>query len=124
MAHLTAWDRFILCLALLLISISYWYCWITVEDSADYVIIYTPSELPLRINLQRTQKVHIQGYLGESILEIDHGRIRFFKSPCHNQHCVQSGWLSKDGDFAVCIPNQVSIELHNSHTIPLDSISY
>ena len=36
---------------------------------------------------------------------------RYTQSPCRNQYCVHQGWLSRAGQVAVCLPNQISLEL-------------
>jgi hypothetical protein len=59
-------------------------------------------------SLSRNQIVTVQGRAGESVLEIRDGRVRFSHSPCREKICIRSGWLSKGGDFAACLPNGVS----------------
>ena len=41
--------------------------------------------------------------------EIRDHRIRFLSSDCPDQICVKSGFLSRDGDTAICMPNRVSL---------------
>ena len=73
------------------------------------------------LNLQRD--VHVQGPLGEAVIHIAQGKVRFAKSPCHNQYCVHQGWLTHTGQVAICLPNQVSLELVGEQK-PYDSLNY
>lgn len=43
------------------------------------------------------------------VLEIQEHEIHFKSSTCPDQICVHAGWLWRDMDIAVCMPNQVSI---------------
>ncbi|MEQ1673721.1 MAG: NusG domain II-containing protein, partial [Candidatus Nitrotoga sp.] len=37
--------------------------------------------------------------------------------------CVQQGWLKQAGEIALCLPNQVSVELSNGKS-SYDSLNY
>ena len=74
-------------------------------------------------DLNQTRVLKISGALGISYISIHDGKVRFKQSPCHNQYCVHQGWLSHAGQVAICIPNQVSLQLlgkQNSY----DSLNY
>ena len=75
------------------------------------------------LSLEQTRTLEIPGPLGISRIHIDHGKVRFEQSPCHNQYCVHQGWLSKAGQVAVCLPNRVSIELLGANKL-YDSLNY
>ena len=44
-------------------------------------------------------------------VEIDNGRVRVLNSRCPDQVCVHSGWLSKAGQTAACVPAGVSLRV-------------
>ncbi|HEY9268157.1 MAG TPA: NusG domain II-containing protein [Methylotenera sp.] len=73
------------------------------------------------INQQRYIKV--QGAMGDAFIHISQGKVRFSKSPCHNQYCVHQGWLTRSGQAAICLPNQISLELIGEQK-PYDSLNY
>ena len=79
--------------------------------------------------LNQNRTIHVHGPLGDSIIQISHaagkndGQVRFIASPCSSQYCVHQGWLKRAGQVAVCLPNQVSIELLGEKK-PYDSLSY
>ena len=74
-------------------------------------------------DLNQARELHIKGPLGESIIVINNGQARFKQSPCPNQYCVHQGWLSHAGQVAICLPNQVSLQLLGAKS-KYDSLSY
>ncbi len=75
----------------------------------------------LSLNQEKTLDVH--GPLGDSRIVIHHGQVRFERSPCPNQYCVHQGWLKRAGQVAICLPNQVSLELLGGEKT-YDSLNY
>ena len=74
-------------------------------------------------NSRRNRSVTIAGPLGETVVEIQGQRARIARDPSPKQYCVHQGWLQKTGDAALCLPNQVSIEIAGAnHNV--DSINY
>lgn len=59
------------------------------------------------------------GYHNE--ITVEGGRIRFSESDCPDQVCVHTGWLSKPGQTAVCLPNRVVITIEGA--AQLDAVS-
>lgn len=43
------------------------------------------------------------------VLEVRDHEIHFKSSTCPDQICVHAGWLRRDMDIAVCMPNRVSV---------------
>lgn len=55
-------------------------------------------------------EVDLDALLGVGVvLEVENHEIHFKSSTCPDQICVHAGWLWRDMDIAVCMPNQVSI---------------
>lgn len=74
-------------------------------------------------DLNQSKELHIKGPLGESIIIINKGQARFKQSPCPNQYCVHQGWLSHAGQVAICLPNQISLQLLGAKNT-YDSLNY
>lgn len=74
-------------------------------------------------DLNQTRELHIHGPLGESHISIAQGKVRFKQSPCTNQYCVHQGWLQRAGQVAICLPNQISLQLIGENK-PYDSLNY
>lgn len=72
--------------------------------------------------LNNSESVYINEPIKQVILA-EKGRIRFLESDCPNQICVKTGWLTKSGDRAVCMPSKVVITIVGD-TKQVDSISY
>jgi hypothetical protein len=106
-------DRIIIALAILFIIWLYQHYWIK-PDKANYALISIANQDTIKINLHKDQKLNIQGAIGKSIIEISKGRIRFLTSPCHNQQCVHTGWLTHGREIVVCLPNQITIQMQEN----------
>lgn len=74
-------------------------------------------------DLNQTRDLHIHGALGDSLISIAQGKVRFKQSPCNNQYCVHQGWLSHAGEVAICLPNQISLQLMGAKN-NYDSLNY
>lgn len=74
-------------------------------------------------SLGQDRIIEVRGPLGSSQVQIRQGQVRFSHSPCRNQYCVHQGWLSRAGQVAICLPNQVSIELLGGERA-YDSLNY
>lgn len=74
-------------------------------------------------DLNQTRELHLHGPLGLTHISIQQGKVRFKQSPCNRQYCVHQGWLSKAGQIAICLPNQISIQLIGAQQA-YDSLNY
>ena len=57
--------------------------------------------------LAEDRTITVSGPLGETILEIQDGAVRFVDSPCRDRICVAAGELAATGQWAACLPNRV-----------------
>ena len=113
-ALLTPADKLVLLLGTMLVIFSYVHFW--QSSPAQFAIIQSPQQDKLIVDLTRNQTLHIQGQLGESLIEVNQGRIRFVASACTNKRCIQSGWHQHGGDLTACLPNRVSLQLSGDTT--------
>jgi hypothetical protein len=74
-------------------------------------------------DLNQARELIIHGTLGDSLISINQGKVRFKQSPCNNKYCVHQGWLSRAGQVAICIPNQISLQLIGTKS-SYDSLNY
>lgn len=121
MYYSTIADKIIIALAIIFIVWLYQHYWIK-PDKANYAQILVANQAPIKINLHEDKKLNIEGAIGKSIIEVSKGRIRFVTSPCHNQQCVHTGWLTHGREIAVCLPNQITIQMQD--TEEYDAIVY
>lgn len=69
-----------------------------------------------------TENLTIEGYRGESYVEISGNRVRMVDSACPDKLCVRTGWISRSGESVVCLPNRVVIEIKSGEGGP-DAVS-
>jgi len=124
LALLTLADVIILLLAIFLIIWLMLHYWFSVGSPATYAIITIADKSPLRVNLDRHDKLHVAGSLGESILVVELGKIRFIASPCSGKQCIHTGWLTHGGDFSACLPNKISVIVNGTDNEQFDAIAY
>jgi hypothetical protein len=75
-------------------------------------------ELPLATNAVYA----ITGPLGVSEVEVRERRVRIARDPSPKQYCVKQGWLTRPGETALCLPNQVSIQIAGG--VGYDSLNF
>ena len=87
------------------------------------VLIRKGGEIFTEVSLFKDRKVEVPGPLGVSLVVISGGAARVAKDPGPRQYCVRQGWLRNAGDAAICLPNQVSVELLGGNK-RYDSLNY
>lgn len=92
-------------------------------DAATRVIIRAGGAVVQQLSLDRDQRIVVAGPLGHSVVEVTAGRARVASDPSPRQLCVKQGWLRHAGDAAICLPNQLSVELAGA-TRRYDSVNY
>lgn len=74
-------------------------------------------------DLNQARELIVHGKIGNAHISIQQGKVRFKQSPCSSQYCVHQGWLSRAGQVAICLPNQISLQLLGAKS-PYDSLNY
>ncbi len=100
-----------------------WWAWFAPSTAADTALIRAAGKLVHSVPLTHARTLTIPGPLGPTRIAIEPGRARVLADPSPRQLCVKQGWLAHAGDAALCLPNQVSLELTGRHT-PYDSLGY
>jgi len=92
-------------------------------DLADKAIIRSGGKIFRETTLSRDQQIEVPGPLGISVIVIRQRKVRIASDPGPRQYCVRQGWLEQAGEIALCLPNQVSVELVGN-TKRYDSLNY
>lgn len=98
------------------------------KDSISKEAIISQNNTVLdRVRLDRIEGRYVISYTGEypGTIEAEKGRIRFLHAECPDQVCVHTGWISRPGQIAVCLPAGVIIRIEGHDTdndIDLDII--
>lgn len=87
------------------------------------LIIRSAGKVVAESDLNSNRSFEIQGPLGMTLITVENRRVRVARDPSPRQYCVRQGWLSHAGEAALCLPNQVSVELAGAAKI-YDSLSY
>ena len=93
------------------------------SGTGDKVIIRSGGTIVAETSLLQDQTYNIKGPLGTSLITVRNHRARVAADPSPRQYCVKQGWLSHPGEAAICLPNQVSIEIAGSKKL-YDSLNY
>ncbi|MDD4929627.1 MAG: NusG domain II-containing protein [Gallionella sp.] len=97
--------------------------WLWSGEMADKAVIRSGGKIFREVQLSHDQKIEVPGPLGISVIAIQNRRARIISDPGPRQYCVRQGWLQQAGEIALCLPNQVSVELVGSKK-RYDSLNY
>ena len=61
--------------------------------------------------MNQDREIIVNGKLAPAKVVIRDGRVRILNSPCPLKICENKGWISKKGDFIICVPNRVIIRI-------------
>lgn len=100
-----------------------WGAWFAPSTVADTALIRAAGKIVHSVPLTHAQTLVVTGPLGPTRIEIEPGRARVQADPSPRQLCVRQGWLARAGDAALCLPNQVSLELRGRQS-PYDTLGY
>ena len=93
------------------------------REDGVVVEIYNEGGLYQRLDLRQAASVKVRGPLGDSIISVKNGQVRFLDSPCPDKLCVHMGAISKTGGTLICAPNRVSVRVVGQADGP-DAVSY
>ncbi len=120
-AHIKSGDWIVLSLAM---AATAWLAIVLWQGGpADRAIIRAGGKIFREVPLSRDQVIEVSGPLGVSTIAIRNRQARIAADPSPRQYCVRQGWLKQAGEIAVCLPNQISLELAGN-VKRYDSISY
>ena len=116
-----AGDWFVIVSSLILVFVLFQSLWH--DEHAAKLRIRQGDAIYATLSLDQERTLDIHGPLGNSRIVIHQGQVRFEHSPCSNQYCAHQGWLKRAGQVAICLPNQVSLELLGAKKA-YDSLNY
>ena len=64
--------------------------------------------------LSEDREIHVEGPVGQSVVEIHNGEAKFTHSDCSDELCVQMGAIAGPGEWAACLPNEVFLSTTGS----------
>jgi hypothetical protein len=87
----------------------------TIEKTA----VITQNNVVLKeIRLDKVSGTLTINYQGKypGTIEAKNGQIRFLNATCPDKVCVHTGWISRPGQIAVCLPDGVMIKITGKST--------
>ena len=63
------------------------------------------------VSLDQPQKVRIEGLLGSCEVEIGALGARITRASCPHGICVRRGWVRREGEVVVCVPNRLVLTI-------------
>jgi len=97
--------------------------WAWSGEQGDTAVIRAAGRVVETTSLARARMLAVDGPLGTTQIEIQPGRARIARDPSPRQLCVKQGWLTQSGQAALCLPNQVSLEIRG-RTSAYDTLGY
>lgn len=88
---------------------------------ADKLVVRSGGKIFAELSLTRNAILPVPGPLGLSQVQVANRKARIAADPSPRQYCVKQGWLSQPGEAAICLPNQVSIEIEGGS---YDTLNY
>ena len=78
-----------------------------------------------RYSLDNDQIITLEGAIGSTVLEIKDHNVAITKSPCTNQTCVHSGWISNPNSFIACVPGKilVTVDSQDKNEMEVDDVA-
>lgn len=89
---------------------------LTGEADAATAVVIKDGEVIKRIDLENIDKpfsFEINDEYYDQIVA-EKGRIRFKEADCPDRVCVNTGWISRPGQIAVCLPNGIIVKIEGS----------
>ncbi|MBA1148366.1 NusG domain II-containing protein [Ectothiorhodospiraceae bacterium WFHF3C12] len=106
-------DCAVLAGALTLLAALYLGLWSPAGQAGSRASIWVSGEQRQSLDLETSRTIRVSGALGESVIEVRDGRVRVADSPGRQKLCVEAGWLSRSGESAICLPNQVVVRIES-----------
>ncbi len=120
-AYLKPGDWAVLGAASLMVCMLALHAWL--RPRGDHVIVRAGGKVFAEFNLARDGLIKVPGPLGQTRVEVARHQVRIASDPSPRQLCVKQGWLSRAGQAALCLPNQVSVEIAGASR-SYDSLNY
>lgn len=104
----------VIMVAAILISISFYE-----ENTKVKTAVITQNNVVLkRIQLDNLAEPFTMNYSDQypGTIEAESGKIRFSHAECPDQVCVNTGWITRPGQIAVCLPAGVIIKVEGEES--------
>ena len=115
-------DVFILLIAVGLIGFSAYAAYVKPFGFSQILIKGQDSEWTFPADAEEI--ITVPGPLGNTVIRMHAGRVWVESSPCKNQTCVETGFLSKQGQWSACLPNGVLLIVFGTENEDVDAAAW
>ena len=115
-------DILIISLAAALTVFSAYAAYMKPQGKAQVLIRGQSREWVFQIDVEET--VVVNRPLGDTVVRLDGSRAWVESSPCENQTCTAAGFVSRQGQWAVCLPNNVLLMISGTGDKDVDAVSW
>lgn len=105
------YDIILICVVLGLIITSFILMFTLRKNNDLYVNIYKESNILYSISIKEDKIIELDGIESHMIIEIKDESVRVKESGCHNQICVNVGFVKNYGETITCMPNLVYVKV-------------
>ncbi|HEY5595883.1 MAG TPA: NusG domain II-containing protein [Candidatus Bipolaricaulota bacterium] len=114
-----SWGDWVLVTGVLALCAGF-FPWLQSGQSGQAAVVYLENQVVATLPLARETEYAVWGPLGRTVLQVQGGKLRVISDPGPQQLCVLQGWISRQGETLVCLPNRVVIQIPG--TPPYDSL--
>jgi hypothetical protein len=94
-----------------------------VEAEDLLVEVYYDGELYDSGSLMTNKVITVETELGFNVIAIEEGAVSMSEADCKDGICIKSGAIDSIGEYIVCLPHKVHVEITGNSEEGLDAIS-
>jgi len=116
-------DKIIVSLLVLFVAFFIFERYVFSKSKAQSVIIRSDGTIVKDIPLKDNGEYLIKSKEGELTCIIQSQEVKVIESTCPDKLCTKQGWISKQGESIICLPNRISITITGGNNV-VDSTTY
>lgn len=97
-----------------------WSVFLHRSSDSSVACIYKNGEIIEEADLSVNREID----LDDTVIKIENGKICFLCADCPDKLCVKSGWLSRNGDAAACVPSKTVITVRSGKSKSVHAVTY
>lgn len=118
------WGDILAVAAVLLLAAGGFIRQATRPAQGDTATVVTP-DATLSLPLDEETSLTLTGRDGRTLtVEVADGAARVAASDCPDQVCVRTGWLSRPGETAACVPAGILLRIDGENPEEVDAVAY
>lgn len=130
---LTFYDKFFIVLILFLSLLGFIFNFtFGAAREQKYIMVHVDHELVMELSFNDETEKTVTFPFGENkehlaVLEISRGRVRLLpidKNLCPQGICAHTGWISRNYQSIVCVPNRIVVSFSEQNLGGVDGVTY